>query len=503
MGHTVPTCAIAHRKELVSQIAMSLAFNEVPHRVIGPSSLIKFVVANQMAEMGTSYYNPNAPCAVAGVDTLVRRGVELSSWMNQVRLWVTDEGHHLTRDNKWGKAVQMFPNARGLGVTASPSRADGKGLGRHADGVYDAMVEGPPMRELITMGWLCDYRIFAPPSDIDLDSVPITRGGDFEPRQLKRAVRSSHVVGDVVEHYLRIARGKLGITFASDVDTASDIAARFNTAGVPAAMVSAKTPDNVRSEVVRRFRNRELLQLVNVDLFGEGFDLPAIEVCSMARPTDSYGLYCQQFGRALRIMDGKDYAIIIDHVGNVVRHGLPDKPREWSLDSREKRPRSLDPEDDIPLRYCPECTQPYERILVACPYCHHHPVPESRSKPEFVDGDLYELDANTLAEMRGEIEKIDNWESTLYGMQRAGAPQAAINGFRKNAMTRVNVQEALRESLAWWASIQRQAGRSDSESYRLFYHLFGLDMMTAQTLGRSSALALAERVNSAIGAKQQ
>jgi len=309
------------------------------------------------------------------------------------------------------------------------------------------------------------------------------------------------VVGDIVDHYKRIAPGKLGITFASDVETAGDIAQRFNANGVPAEMVSANTPNQVRAEIIRRFRNREILQLVNVDLFGEGFDIPAIEVVSMGRPTQSYGLYVQQFGRGLRIMSElpDKIAIIIDHVGNVVRHGLPDKARMWSLDSCEKRPRSVDPEDDIPLTYCEECTMPYERILPRCPHCGHKSIPASRSKPEFVDGDLYELDPEVLAQMRGEIEKVDNWQGTIYGMERAGAPAVAINSFRKNARLRLEMQEALRESMAWWAGIQRQAGRSDSESYRLFYHLFGIDTMSAQTLGRPDALTLANRVNEELG----
>lgn len=495
----VSTVAIAHRKELVSQIAMALAVNGVSHRVIGPRSLVKFVVQNQMSELGTSFYNPNAPCAVAGVDTLIRRTRELGNWMQQVRLWVIDEGHHVIRGNKWGKATEMFPNAYGLGVTATPVRADGQGLGRHADGVFETLVEGPNMRTLIDEGWLSDYRIFAPPSDIDLSEVNLTKAGDFNPVKLKRAVRSSHVVGDVVEHYNRIAPGKLGITFASDVETAGDIAQQYRNALIPAEVVSAETPDRVRSEVIRRFRNREILQLVNVDLFGEGFDLPAIEVCSMARPTQSYGLYCQQFGRALRIMEGKACAIIIDHVGNVIRHGLPDTARIWSLDAREKRPRAVNPEDDIPLRYCPECTQPYERILVRCPYCHHKPIPQARSRPEFVDGDLYELDAETLAQMRGAILKVDNIHATVTAMQRGNAPLAAINGFKKNALRRAEMQTALRESMGWYTSIQRRKGRSDSESYRLFYHMFGIDVMSAQTLGRPDALELAQRVNTYIG----
>ena len=497
-NYNQPSCAIAHRKELVGQMALALARCGVHHRVIGPTSLIKFVIYIQQRELGCSFYNANAPCAVAGIDTLIRRTDQLSQWMQQVRLWVTDEAHHIVhkpQPNKWGKGVDLFPNAFGLGVTATPTRADGKGLGRHANGVFDDMVEGPSMRDLIDAGWLSPYRIFAPPSDIDLTDVPADSSGDFNQKKLKTAVRQSHIVGDVVEHYLRITPGKLGVTFASDVDTATDMAHQYNQNGVPAAVVTGKTPDRIRTEVIERFGRRELLQLVNVDLFGEGFDIPAIEVVSFARPTQSYSLFCQQFGRALRIMDGKEHAVIIDHVGNVVRHGLPDAARIWSLDAREKRPKSKDPDDDIPLRYCTECTSPYQRILIKCPYCGHHPVPAARSAPEFVDGDLFELDETTLAAMRGAIHDVDNPAGKLHAMARAGAPDVAVHSFRKNANRRIEAQKALRESMAWWAGYQRDQGRSDQESYRVFYHSFGTDVLSAQALGRPEAFELATKIN--------
>ena len=497
----VPTCAIAHRKELVSQIALALAVNGVPHRIVGPKSLVKFVVSTQNQELGTSFYNPNAPCAVAGVDTLVRRTRELNSWMQQVKLWVIDEGHHVVQGNKWGTATDLFPHAKGLGVTATPCRADGKGLGRHADGVFDTLVEGPNMRDLIEGGWLTDYRIFAPPSDINLEDVTVTATGDYNPVKLKKAVRSSHIVGDAVDHYLRIAPGKLGITFATDVETAGDIANQFRAAGVTAEVISAKTPDQVRTEIIRRFRRREIMQMINVDLFGEWFDVPVVEVVSMVRPTQSYGLYCQQFGRMLRTIDTipDKTAILIDHVGNVVRHGLPDKARVWSLDRNGRRPKALNPDDDIPLRYCPECTQPYEKHLVRCPHCLHTPVPTNRSKPEFVDGNLYELDPNVLAEMRGAVDDVDNWQRKMHGMRKANMPEAAIGGFRKNAKKRAEIQEALRESMAWWTKLQRDQGRSDAESYKLFYLTFGIDVLSAQALGRPEAIELADKVNNYIG----
>lgn len=499
-GHQGASCAIAHRQELVSQISLALARDKVRHRIIGPKSVVKLCVNLHMLEIGASYYDPSSSCAVAGVDTLVRRADELSNWLNSVTLCVQDEAHHVLEANKWGTAFKMFPNAKGLGVTATPLRADGKGLGRHVDGLFDTMVEGPGMRDLIDMGFLTEYRVFAPPSDfVRPDSDAIGSTGDFSHVKLKAAVRKSHIVGDVVTHYQRIAPGKLGVTFTDSVETATEIAAQFNAAGVPAAVVSAKTPDSERIAILRRFKNRELLQLVNVDLFGEGFDLPAIEVVSMARATESYALYVQQFGRALRLLDGKKFAIIIDHVGNVERHGLPDARREWTLDRREKRGKSK-PSDSIPVRACPACTAVYERIYNACPFCGHVMAPAARSGPEQVDGDLIELDPAALAAMRGEIEKVDmHPEAYRHELAKKYTPLVGqLAGVKRHVATQ-EAQEALRGSIAWWAGYQRAAQRSDSESYRRFYFKFGTDVLTAQTLKAADAIELAGRINEHLG----
>lgn len=508
--------AIAHRQELVSQISIALARNGVRHRIAGAkkgSNLIRVISALQVAELGYSFFDPNAKTGVGGVDTVIRMDAA-DPWFKQVRLVVQDEAHHVLKANKWGAAAAMFPNARGLYPTATPLRADGKGLGRHADGLVDAMVLAPSMRDIVDMGYLTDYRIFAPPSDLDLSQVATSQAtGDFNADQLRKAVHKSHITGDVVAHYLKLAPGKLGVTFAVDVEAATEIATAFRAAGVPAEVVSAKTPDALRAAILRRFKAREVLQLVNVDLFGEGFDLPAIEVVSFARPTESFALYSQQFGRALRLMLGKEaaavhagltdegrraaiaasekpVAFIIDHVNNVLRHGLPDARREWSLDRRERR--SSKKSDAIPLRVCVNdlCLQPYERVHKSCPYCGHYPPPPSRSAPEFVDGDLLELDADTLAALRGEIARVDG---DFYAP--AGMPWTAQVSARRNWTERREAQQALRNAIAWWAGLESAQGRGESESYRRFYHRFGLDVASAQTLGAREAGELAERVN--------
>lgn len=481
--------AIAHRQELVGQISLSLARFQVRHRIIGPRNVIKIILDQHRSELGKTFYDPNSPVAVAGVDTLIRRPDDLKSWCRQVRLWVQDEAHHLLRSNKWGTAADMFPNARGLGVTATPGRADGKGLGRHADGVFDRLISGPSMRQLINDGYLADYRIFAPPSDLDLSPVRIAADGDYNKQDLRGAVKKSHIVGDVVGHYLRIAMGMLGVTFASDVETAQEITDQYNAAGIPAAMVNAKTPDSERNHLINSFKARRILQLVNVDLFGEGFDVPGIEVVSMARPTQSFTVFAQQFGRALRPMPGKTHGLIIDHVGNVIRHRLPDAVKQWTLDAREKGTRAPRDPDAVPVTTCTHCFRVYEAITATCPYCGMKPAPIGRSRPEQVDGDLCELDPAALAALGKEIMRIDGPVLVPEGMTGIAA-----KGLVAKWRDRQEAQQDLRAAIAQWAGWRRSEGMSDSEIYRRFFFSFGIDIMTAQTLGRGDAESLTAQI---------
>lgn len=491
--HPEPSIAIAHRVELVSQISLTLARYGVRHNIIAQKTAIREIVSLHMLELKCSYYDPHAVACVAGVDTLLRLDSMLPQF-SKITLVVQDEGHHPLRKNKWGKAALLFPNARGLYPTATPVRADGHGLGRHADGLIDKMVIGPSMRDLIRMGYLTDYRIFAPPSDLDLSTVPLSASGDYSPPKLRHAVHKSHITGDVVAHYLRIAPGKLGVTFAVDIEAATEIATEFRANGVPAEVISSKTPDLLRAHIMAKFRRREVLQLVNVDLLGEGVDVPAIEVISMARPTQSFGLYSQQFGRALRLMEGKEHAIIIDHVSNVLRHGLPDAHRAWSLDRRERRSRSSNA-DAIALRTCINmtCLAVYSRTQRVCPNCGKYTPPVARSSPEQVDGDLLELDPIILARLRGEIRRLT--DAPRVPKHLSPIAQKSIIARHKE---RQEAQLVLRETIALWAGYMRDRGHPDSEIYRHFYFDFGMDIASAQILNSKEAYELNNKIKEAI-----
>lgn len=410
--------------------------------------------------------------------------------------------HHLLRENKWGRALDMFPNARGLGLSATPHRADGKGLGRHADGVFDVLLEGPTAREIELMGFLAPHVIYAPPSDIDLSAVPVTGSGDYSPKPLAEATHKSHIVGDVVDHYRRLADGLLGMTFCVDVESAVETAKAFRAAGVSAEVVTGKTPPDVRNSIFRRFRNRDIMQLVSCEIAGEGFDLPDVEVISLARASQSYSLATQQIGRVKRILPGKTKGIVIDHVGNTTRHCQARQckitgewyiavgEREWTLDRRERRTSSKTPL--VAITTCPQCLRSYERVIGRkCPYCSHETQPAGRSAPEQVDGVLAELDPATLAQMQRDIAHVDG-APTIPWNATPNVQGAVLKRHRE----RQEAQAALRAAMAQWAGVRTQA--TDAESVarlqREFYLCFGTDIATAQALGRAEALELLGRI---------
>ena len=486
----VPTVAIAHRQELVEQISLACCSWGVYHGLMAPRSTIRYICHRQMEEAGECFYDPNAPVIVGGVDTFVRRAPE--SWYSKVRLVIEDESHHILRDNKWGKALALFPNARLLGVTATPLRSDGLGLSRETDGLMDHLIVGPSMRDLITQGFLTDYKIYHPDLGVKTAGIKIAKDGDYNRKQLSVAVREAKIHGGIVDHYRRLVDGKRAVVFCASVEEAAETAAEFRAHDIPAAMVCAKTPERTRREQLKRFKTGDTPVLCNVDLFGEGFDVPAIEVVIMARPTASYGLYAQQFGRALRLCDGKTHGIIIDHVGNVVRHGLPDAPRDWTLDRREKR--SKKEPDELSLKTCAQCLRVYPRIQAACPYCAATPTKAERESIEAVDGDLIELSPEVLAAMRREVQRVDGPPPEMPSLD-----PAARGAVRRNHAERQQAQATLRSVLEWWLGRARSRGLSQQEAYRLFYAKYGVDVMTAHTLGKRKAYDLSHRMSGYLG----
>lgn len=511
-----PILIMAHAAELVSQIAQTVAGFGIRHRIIGPPALVRECVSSQLLRYGRSFVDPRAAVSVAGVDTLMARSESYAAFLKTIKLWIVDEAHHVQRENKWGKVCEMMTGARGLMYTATPERADGGGLGRHADGLADDLVVGPTGEDLIDDGYLSPYKIFGMDSigRAAVDALKVGKTGDFSAPQVRKLVRETpKIVGDIVDHYLNhVKNGSPGITFTTDIQEAEAQAAEFNARGVKCAALSGKTPSGVRNHILNEYRLGRYSQLVNVNLFGEGFDLPALVGVSMGCPTQSFARYSQWFGRMLRCIyadgaptdtaeqrkqamaDGpKPYGILLDHCSNVIRHnGPPTRSRVWTLDRRRSAKSTV---GEIPLTYCLGCTQPFEKFHVKCPHCGHYeePTPLERRSPDKVAGDLVELTPEVLARLLGDVETADATREEVFDrFIGQGLPDRFAHSNAKIHEADKEARGALRAVMSQWAGFR---GDSDMRhTQREFYYKFGVDVLTAQTLKKNDSFSLAKKI---------
>lgn len=361
---------IVHRRELVKQTIQ--AFSDIGINKFGVIS------AGFMEAKGF-------PIQICSIQTLVNRIKHLPD--PNFIAW--DECHHVAAGS-WTKVFQKYNRAFHIGLTATPQRLDGTGLNKY----FSHMVSGPPMTQLIEEGYLVPYKLFAP-SGINVEGVH-SRMGDFVKSELNKIVDRPSITGDAIKHYIKHAAGKRAVVFCVSVEHSKHVVNQFNQAGIAAAHVDGETHTEERDLAIRRFRSGETRILSNVELFGEGFDLPALEVTIMLRPTQSIGLYLQQVGRALRPSPGKTHAIILDHAGNCERHGLPDEDREWSLDGRNKK---ISDSATGSVRICPKCFAAQSFGAGQCKYCLFE-FSVSPREVEQVEGDLVEVDATEVRRKR-------------------------------------------------------------------------------------------------------
>lgn len=524
------SCVIAHRSEIVAQLSCALAENGVRHHIIASAKDCKAIAKLHVKKFGACFYDPNAPCAVASVDTLIKRK-GLEAWAAQVSLVVVDEGHHVIEDNKWGKALRMFGHngLRGLLPTATPKRADGKGLGDEScggHGVATALVEGVDLQWLMDEGYLCRYHVICADSHIEELLGEIGSTGDWSQAQLKAAAEQSPIVGNAVRTYQELNSGAIdgvpaapmrtGVLFASDVTTAEKFLRECQRKGISAALVTGDTDPDVRRKTFEALEKREIELVIAVDIISEGTDIPALELGIFCRATASLAVYMQQLGRVLRPLMTPQYkaartreerlaaiaaspkpiAYIIDHVGNFLRHGPPQKPREWSLRSTCG---SRGKGDGVAWRAClnvPDCGQPFERFRTECPHCKWKvPPPAERSAPSMVDGDMVLLAPEVINALCGQIQEaqmsVDDYRQKLAA---TGLPQAYIWGHAKKHKVKLEALDALGQAMATWGGARLADGLNDREMQKLFYERFGIDVFTAQTLAREDALKLLERV---------
>ena len=525
LQHVGASAAVVHRKEIVSQISLSLAKLGVKHRIVAPQSVVRRIRRRHFRFVGECFVDQLASCGVVSVQTLTSKSTlanpEIMSWVNQVTLCVFDEGHHYVNTGSWAKAVDLMHRAMLLLVTATPKRADGKGLGCEklgGSGYVEEMVEGPTTKWLISQGYLSSYRYFAPESDLDIEGVAVTASGEFNAKALAARAVDSNLVGCVVDHYFKWAAGKSFLVFSIDVAAAELTADTFVERGVKCVALSGTTDGGVRDAELDKFENGENLGMSNVDLFDEGFDVPACEAALHGRPTASLAKYLQMCGRVLRVVyaEGfdlstqqgrlasiaagpKPYAVIIDPVRNWETHGMLDFPRVWSLKDEDRRDKAAD-DSTIDQKVCrgtkelPGCSQPYEAYLKSCPYCGMTPTLPERKTPKQVDGDLQELDVEALAALFKEREEANMSEADFErDMIKRRVPTIGRPAQLRKHKGAIYRRKVLHELLGWWIGMQ-PLNRDIGEKYRRFYLRFNVDMSTAFTLNEADTDTLIDRV---------
>lgn len=489
------TLLVAHRRELIEQISLSLARFGVEHQLIAPTSAQRDIKIAHFKAFGRSFVNHGSATMVGSVQTIVRHfdTIDRTLERNQARsfLIIMDEAHHVVADTQWGTVMERYPSAMGLKVTATPERLDGRGLGKGQGGFADVMIEGPPMSWMIDNGFLSPYRAFTTATPIDTTGVKL-RMGDFARDELAEKVDKPAIIGDAVEHYARVARGLRAVVYCVSIAHSQHTAEQFNRAGISAAHLDGDTEPAERARIIRAYADGVYDVLCNQALFTEGFDLAAIAqkdvtidcVIDLA-PTQSLSLYMQKVGRALRPRPGK-VAVLLDHAANIQRHGLPEMEREWTLEGRKKRKRKAadnDNEPDVVVRTCPQCFAITKPVPV-CPNCGHvHEVKER--KVEEKEGDLVELTAEDREAMRrqsmraqGKAQTVEELMAAL-GYSRGRAEKIVLARREKEQL-----QEQARQLLTDWRARWNEPIRAT----------FGVFTADIQQMKPKELRALIERV---------
>ena len=355
-------CVLVHRQELLRQASAALTAMGVSHGLIA---------ANHAMDLSRMVQ-------VASVQTLARRLQHIPRGFFD--LLVVDEAHH-SNAGTWTTVLEHCATARVLGVTATPCRSDGRGLGEW----YQAMVQGPSAAELTAAGFLASARVLAPPIGFSTQGLR-KRMGDYDLRQAGEQLQAGQVMGDCLTHYRRHLDDKTAIAFCCSIAHAEAVARLFNDAGVAAASIDGTMDSNTREQLLSDLGAGRLKVLTSCALIGEGVDVPSVAGCILLRPTQSVSLHLQMIGRCLRPQDGKT-AVVLDHVGNTLRLGHHLEDRDWTLEGLRNRDREKAPS----VKVCPRCFATSPSAAHLCRDCGHVFTPQEQRELRQVDGELQEL----------------------------------------------------------------------------------------------------------------
>jgi superfamily II DNA or RNA helicase len=382
---------------------------------------------------------PGLPLQLASVQTLSRRGVR-----PEASVVICDEAHLFVAET-FSKIVADYPRAVILGLTATPRRLDGRGLGE----LFEELVIATTIERSIAEGWLVPVRTYAP-SIPDLSAIKVS-GGDFQRGAAGRLMEKPAIVGDVVSTWQKLAAGRSTIAFAADIAHSEKMVAAFRAAGISAAHVDGTTARGERARLLEELAGGGLQVLWNAQLLTLGIDVPRVSCIVMARPTLSETVYLQEGGRGLRPFPGKTDLLLLDHAGNCLRHGLLEWPREWSLAGVKRVKR----DEKVPgLRLpCKTCFAVSPAGTLVCPGC----------------GALFPKKPRIVVERPGELKSV-----TLAERGAHFSPEARVKALSK------------------WIREGEERGYSPARAGVIFRKVFGI-RPTFQEEGQARELAAASR----------
>tara|TARA_R100000231_G_scaffold687_1_gene1268 strand:- start:228 stop:1916 length:1689 start_codon:yes stop_codon:yes gene_type:complete len=355
---------LVHRKELIDQAGDKLTKADVKYGIIA-----------------AGHKESKNNVQVASVQTLINR---LNN-PNQFDLIIIDEAHHSVA-NSWRKIFNFYRKALKLGVTATPMRMTGAGLGE----IFDNLIVGSTIPELVEQKYLADHEVYAPPNKLNLNKIRTIRG-DFSKKEVEDELEKVDIVGDAVDNYRKLGKNKPAIAFCISVKHGQYVTNKFKQAGYNAELITGSMKSDDRKTLVDNFKNGKIQILVSIDVVSEGFDVEGCYCAILLRPTQSEALYIQQVGRVLRPEPNK-VAIVLDHVGNTKRHGFVDDVRDFDLHQKAKSKRKGEVAPAV--QTCDVCFAVFKPQPI-CPVCGHKKEITKR-EITYEDGELVKMKRELL-----------------------------------------------------------------------------------------------------------
>jgi len=433
---------LVHRVELLRQTSAALSKFDVGHGMINP------------------LYTPSFDnyVQVASVQTIIKRLDYLNTigWIPDVI--IVDEAHHATAGS-WRKIIEYFrelhPKLKVLGVTATPIRTDGQGLGSHHDGIFEEMVIGPTTKWLTDEGFLVRAKVLSPPKQFDSSTLRKRGRGDYNKNDIENLINKPTITGDVVEHWRTVCEHQPTIVFCATVKHAEQVAAEFRSHGYKFYALDGNTDDDIRKRMLQGLADGTIEGVCSCDLISEGTDVPAATCAISLRLTASLSLAIQQPGRVLRPVyapgfdlstrEGrlaaiaasiKPFAYYLDHVGNtgswvdgefVLNHGLPEQEHDWSLDGEIKSGKKKQASENFAIQQCLSCFAVHEPAP-ACPECGHIYEIKDRA-PKQAEGQLQEITAEMAAALaeKKKVERMEIGKAKTYAELEQIAKERGFN----------------------------------------------------------------------------